>query len=104
MPTFKEQIEIDLSVFFDDTTLAEPAQLNAVPVPVAIVDAGTEEDATAMYDYLDTMIRKSDYQTIDYRSDALVLFEKTWRHPKQTAEDDIVRTVRWRRNEKPVMS
>ena len=98
--TLASQLTTDLSTFFNADELGETASINGASVDVCVAEEGQEVGLNTQYDFIDIMIRKTDYATID-RDDVLSLRGTSWKYPKNRGGDELVRTVRFRANERP---
>jgi hypothetical protein len=96
--TLKTQIASDLSVFFNTDEFGETVTLNGSSVVAVPGDPTPDESADGMVDILDIEFKASDYATITYRTDTVVVDGVTWSYPKLIRQDDYTKLVRFRHN------
>lgn len=101
--TLADQFSSDMSVFFNTDDFAETVTYNGSDIDVIVVDTGTGEDANSVFDFLDIEVQVSDMPTVTYRTDTVVYGGLTYKYPKITAANAHTVTVRYIRNQRPVI-
>lgn len=86
------------SADFADTVIYNGSETNA-----HIQEYGAAEDGRAQFDYVDVEFQNADVASLNYRDDVLTVAGVTWRYPKIGNGDAYTTTIRWRRNERPVI-
>lgn len=99
--TLKTQISADSAVFFNSDEFGQTVTLNSASVVAVPGEPMPEESAAGLVDVLDIEFKASNYATINYRSDTVIVSGVTWAYPKLVHQDDYTKLVRFRRNIRP---
>lgn len=101
--SLQDQIAIDNdAVFFNSSEFGKTASLNGSSVVVIVHEVEQDESGPGAVELIKVEFQNSDYSTITYRTDTLIIDGETWSYPKLISKDPYSSTkiVQFRRNER----